>query len=78
MIINVPREHFFYRESRGYLSVGIKTLQRWDREGRLAAERTPTGRHSYQKAALDVFMRRDPPAAARTPVAYLPGLKRGA
>jgi len=53
-----------------YLGVGVKTLQRWDREGRLVAERTPTGRRSYQKAALDVFMRRDPPAAARTPVAY--------
>jgi putative resolvase len=35
-----------------YLGVGVKTLQRWDREGRLKPERTPSGRHAYSKALL--------------------------
>jgi excisionase family DNA binding protein len=52
-----------------YLGVSVKTLQRWDREGRLHAERTGTGRRSYSKAALDAFMRRSP-ASAKMPVAY--------
>ena len=29
------------------LGVSIKTLQRWDREGILKANRTPTDRHYY-------------------------------
>ena len=53
-----------------YLGVAVKTLQRWDREGRLKPERTSTGRRMYSKAMLDSFMRRDVPRAARTPVAY--------
>jgi hypothetical protein len=43
----------------------VKTLQRWDREGRLKPERTPSGRRAYSKAMLDSFMRRDPPQGAR-------------
>jgi excisionase family DNA binding protein len=65
-----------------YLGVTPKTLQRWDREGRLRAERTDTGRRMYSKVALDAFMRRSP-ATVRVPVAYCrvssaaqkPGLK---
>jgi putative resolvase len=57
-------------KAAAYLGVGVKTLQRWDREGRLPAERTPTGRRLYTKAVLDAFMRREPPASARIPIAY--------
>jgi putative resolvase len=54
-----------------YLGVGVKTLQRWDREGRLKPERTSTGRRIYSKAALDAFMRRSPSSSAtRVPIAY--------
>jgi len=57
-------------KAAAYLGISVKTLQRWDREGRLKSERTGTGRRMYSKAALDAFMRRTPAAAARTPLAY--------
>jgi putative resolvase len=50
--------------------VGVKTLQRWDREGRLKSERTRSGRRAYTKAILDTFLSRTPHQGARTPVAY--------
>jgi putative resolvase len=52
-----------------YLGVTVKTLQRWDREGRLRAERTDKGRRMYSRASLDAFMRRTP-KVVRSPVAY--------
>jgi putative resolvase len=52
-----------------YLGVGVKALQRCDREGRLKPERTPSGRRAYPKALLDSLMRRDP-YSARKAVAY--------
>jgi excisionase family DNA binding protein len=36
-------EHIF-KQAAAYLGVGVKTLRRWDREGRLKLERTTTGR----------------------------------
>ena len=57
-------------KAAAYLGVGVKTLQRWDREGRLKPERTSTGRRAYTKAALDVVLNRVPQQAARIPVAY--------
>ena len=57
-------------KAAAYLGVGVKTLQRWDREGRLKAERTGTGRRVYSKAALDSFLRRSPPVSPKAPVAY--------
>jgi len=57
-------------KAAAYLGVGVKTLQRWDREGRLTPERTPTGRRIYTKAVLDAFLRRDPAPALRVPIAY--------
>jgi putative resolvase len=57
-------------KAAAYLGVSVKTLQRWDRDGRLKAERTPSGRRAYTKALLDAFMRRDPPQSVRVPVAY--------
>jgi putative resolvase len=50
-----------------YPGVGAKTLQRWDREGRLKPERTSTGRRIYSNA----FMRRSASSSAtRVPIAY--------
>ena len=34
----------------------MKTLQRWDREGRLKPDRTATGRRLYTKAVRDGFL----------------------
>lgn len=53
-----------------YLGVAVKTLQRWDREGRLKPERTGTGRRLSSKQLLDAFMRRAPVGPGRAPVAY--------
>jgi putative resolvase len=57
-------------KAAAYLGVGVKTLQRWDREGRLKPERTATGRRIYSRAILDGFMRRAPRTVARGPIAY--------
>jgi len=57
-------------KAAAYLGVGVKTLQRWDREGRLKPERTSTGRRAYTKAALDAVLNRAPQQGARAPVAY--------
>lgn len=37
------------------LGVSVKTLQRWDREGRLKAYRTPSNRRYYTEEHLKVF-----------------------
>ena len=42
-----------------YLGKGVKTLQKWDRDGVLTpAGRTKTGRRAYTKAQLDEFLGR--------------------
>jgi predicted site-specific integrase-resolvase len=57
-------------KAAAYLGVGVKTLQRWDREGRLKPERTSTGRRMYSRPILDAFMRRPTRSAAKAPIAY--------
>jgi len=37
------------------LGVSVKTLQRWDREGKLKAFRTPSNRRYYTDEHLKVF-----------------------
>ncbi|MDR1791139.1 MAG: IS607 family transposase [Propionibacteriaceae bacterium] len=37
------------------LGVSVSTLQRWDREGRLVAERTPAGRRRYKVSEIASF-----------------------
>ena len=37
------------------LGVSVKTLQRWDREGKLKAFRTPTDRRYYTDEHLEYF-----------------------
>jgi excisionase family DNA binding protein len=56
-------------KAAAYLGVGVKTLQRWGREGRLKPERTSTGRRIYSRAILDAFKRRATRSAARGPIA---------
>jgi putative resolvase len=42
-----------------YLGVALKTMQRWDREGKFKAERTATNRRYYTINQLDKFLQRD-------------------
>jgi predicted site-specific integrase-resolvase len=57
-------------KAAAYLGVGVKTLQRWDREGRLKPDRMATGRRLCTKAVRDGFLHRTPVPVARMPVAY--------
>jgi putative resolvase len=50
--------------------VGVRTLQRWDREGRLKAHRTLTNRRYYTDDDLAVVLGREVPVAAQRCVAY--------
>lgn len=53
------------------LGITVKTLQRWEREGRLLpAARTASNRRRYTESQLRAFLRLAPPAAARRTVAY--------
>jgi excisionase family DNA binding protein len=58
-------------EAAEMLGVTVKTLQRWEREGRLIPHaRTPTGRRRYTEVQLREFMGIKHPAAKRKAVAY--------
>jgi len=53
------------------LGVTVKTLQRWEREGRLVpAARTASSRRRYTESQLRAFLRLPSPAAPRRIVAY--------
>jgi len=39
------------------LGVSVKTLQRWDREGKLIANRTPGNRRCYTDSQIKIFLR---------------------
>ena len=54
------------------VGVSVKTLQRWDREGRLRAARTPTNRRVYTDEDLYRVMPRPKPEA-RVTVVYMRG-----
>lgn len=43
-------------QAAAYLGRHPKTLQKWDREGRLVARRTPGGRRIYAKQDLDALL----------------------
>jgi putative resolvase len=46
-------------KAAAYLGKGVKTLQKWDRDGVLKPDsRTKTGRRAYTKAQLDEFLGR--------------------
>ena len=40
------------------LNVSVKTLQRWDRDGILAAKRTPTNRRFYTQTQLEEYLKK--------------------
>ncbi|HYB00204.1 MAG TPA: IS607 family transposase [Ktedonobacteraceae bacterium] len=52
------------------VGVSVKTLQRWDREGRLKAKRTVSGRRYYDEADLATALNLPQRPAARRTVAY--------
>lgn len=47
-------------EAAAYVNVSPKTLQKYDREGTLVAQRTATGRRFYSRDQLDAFLGREP------------------
>ena len=54
-----------------YLGFKVKTLQKWDREGRLVpAYRTPTNRRVYTQSQLDEFIGRQSEAQRTRIIAY--------
>lgn len=52
------------------VGVSVKTLQRWDREGRLEAKRTLSGRRYYTEADLATALNLPQRPAARRTIAY--------
>ena len=52
------------------VGVSVKTLQRWDREGRLKAKRTLSGRRYYNEADLATALNLPQRPAARRTIAY--------
>ena len=52
------------------VGVSVKTLQRWDREGRLHAKRTVSGRRYYDEADLATALSLPQRPTARRTVAY--------
>ncbi len=52
------------------IGVSVKTLQRWDREGKLPAKRTVSGRRYYSKEDLAVALNQEAVPIARRTVAY--------
>lgn len=52
------------------VGVSVKTLQRWDREGRLKAKRTVSGRRYYDEADRATALNLPQQPAARRTVAY--------
>jgi putative resolvase len=52
------------------VEVSVKTLQGWDREGRLIAKRTVTGRRYYDEADLAIALNLPQRPGARRTIAY--------
>jgi excisionase family DNA binding protein len=44
------------RKAAEYLGYKVKTLQKWDRDGKLVAGRTKTGRRVYTEEQLEEFL----------------------
>lgn len=53
-----------------YLGLHVRTVQRLDREGKLPARRTSTGRRYFDRADLDGYLGRTSATVPRVPVAY--------
>lgn len=52
------------------VGVSVKTLQRWDREGRLKAKRTVSGRRYYDETDLAIALNLPQRPGARRTIAY--------
>jgi len=61
---------FPIRKAAAALGVSVRTLQNWDRSGKLKAKRTPTGRRLYTQEQLDVFFDDRRPKPERVSIAY--------
>jgi len=53
------------------MGISVKTLQRWDREGRLKAKRTLSGRRYYDEADLARTLNLPMREASRRTIAFV-------
>ncbi len=71
MYIGRMKDTMNSREVADFLGVTIKSVQRWEREGRLVPEgRTPTNRRYYKRSSILQFQGRKPVLVERRAVAY--------
>lgn len=52
------------------LGVSVRTLQQWDRDGKLEARRNPAGRRFYTEAQIRAYMQEVKPEDRRVTVVY--------
>lgn len=57
-------------QAAAYLKRHPKTLQGWDRDGSLPAQRTSTNRRYWLKSDLDRYLGKTSPATVRSSIAY--------
>lgn len=58
--ITMTQQPMKLSQAAEYVGASPTTLQRWDRQGKLSAQRTGTGRRYYTKDQLDKFLGRAP------------------
>lgn len=66
----VSMKMFSLGKAAAYLGKHPQTLQRWDREGSLRAERLPSGRRVYAQQSLDAYLGRLTSPCVRVCIAY--------
>ena len=49
----MPREYFSVSEAASALGISVDTLRRWDRQGRIKAERDPSNRRIIPAAEIE-------------------------
>ena len=56
MEVDIMERTYNVSEAASILGVSVKTLQRWDRDGKLVANRTPSNRRFYtEKQINDIY-----------------------
>lgn len=56
----MPEDHIIWltpNEAAKQLGVTVRTLHRWEAEGRIAPRRTPTNHRRYDQAEVDQLLR---------------------
>ena len=53
------------------LGVSVRTLQQWDRDGKLKASRSPSGRRLYNDEQIRAYRTELPPRIERLCIAYV-------